>query len=270
MNAREPLYALHERIWHWLQAAGMIVLLLSGFALHFPDRFGVFGSMATAIGVHSWTGFALILNAFLGLFYHLTADKYHHFLPKMDDFTGGAVRQARFYLYGIFKGEPHPFETDPRHKLNPLQKITYLALLNVLLPYQIVTGALMWGANRWPEGFERFGGLRVLGPAHTLGAYLFLAFVIGHIYLATTGTTPASLIRAMIVGFEEPATRRRKAAETAQPEEARDNPAPDADALPQRGVLQPGGGDAEVRDEPGHLVAREADLHQAARPNSAP
>ena len=202
MNAPEPLYALHERIWHWLQAAAMILLVLTGFAIHYPDRFGILGSMARAVSWHSWVGFALILNAFLGLFYHLTADKYHHFLPKMNDFTGGAVRQARYYLYGIFKGEPHPYETDPRHKLNPLQKITYLALLNVLLPYQIVTGVLMWGANRWPTAFERSGGLKVLGPAHTLGAYFFLAFLIGHIYLATTGHTPWSLLRAMITGYE--------------------------------------------------------------------
>jgi thiosulfate reductase cytochrome b subunit len=107
-------------------------------------------------------------------------------------------------MYGIFKGEPHPYETDARHKLNPLQKFTYLALLNVLLPYQIVTGVLMWGATRWPTLFERAGGLRVLGPAHTLGAYLFLAFLIGHIYLATTGHTPWSLFRAMITGYEFP------------------------------------------------------------------
>jgi len=205
MSASKPLYALHERIWHWLQATAMIVLILSGFAIHYPDRFGILGSMARAVSWHSWIGFALILNAFLGLFYHLTANKYHHYLPEMDDFTGGAVRQARFYLYGIFKGEPHPYEIDPRHKLNPLQKVTYLALLNILLPYQIVTGVLMWGANRWPSAFQAMGGLKVLGPAHTLGAYLFLSFLIGHIYLATTGRTPWSHLRSMITGWEEPA-----------------------------------------------------------------
>jgi Ni/Fe-hydrogenase b-type cytochrome subunit len=214
MNASEPLYALHERIWHWLQAAGMLVLLLSGFAIHYPDRFGVFGSMANAVRLHSWIGFALILNAFLGLFYHLTAEKYHHFLPRMNDFTVGAMRQARFYLYGIFRAAPHPFEPDPRHKLNPLQKITYLALLNVLLPFQIVTGLLLWGANRWPSTFAAVGGLKVLAPAHTLGAFLFLAFVIGHVYLATTGDTPLSLLRAMITGFEEAPLARADVSET--------------------------------------------------------
>jgi thiosulfate reductase cytochrome b subunit len=201
MNTTSPLYSLHERIWHWLQAAGMILLILTGMAVHYPDRFPILGSMANAVRWHSWIGFALIVNAFLGIFYHVTAEKYHHFLPRMDDFTGAAIRQARFYFYGIFKGEKHPFDADPRRKLNALQKITYLLLLNILLPFQIITGILMWGADRWPELFARIGGLWFLAPAHTLGSYLFLAFLIGHIYLSTTGTTPRTLLRAIITGY---------------------------------------------------------------------
>lgn len=202
MTPTSPIYSLHERIWHWLQAVAILLLILTGVAIHYPDRFGIFGSMAIALRLHWWIGFALVLNAFLGIFYHVTAEKYHHFLPRMDDFTEAAIRQARFYVYGIFKGETHPLDSDPRHKLNPLQKITYLALLNILLPFQIVTGVLMWGADRWPQAFERVGGLWVLGPAHTLGAYLFTSFLLGHLYLATTGATPWSLIRTMVRGSE--------------------------------------------------------------------
>ena len=110
MKPAAPLYSLHEKIWHWLQAAAMILLILTGMAIHYPDRFGILGSLANAIRFHVWLAAALILNAFLGAFYHLTAEKYHHYLPRMDDFTGAAVRQARFYLYGIFKGERHPLE----------------------------------------------------------------------------------------------------------------------------------------------------------------
>ncbi len=197
------LYSLHERIWHWLTAVGMILLILTGFAVHFPDRFGILGSMANAVRWHTWIGFGLIVNALLGIFYHVTAEKYHHFLPSIDDFTDLAVRQARFYLYGIFKGEQHPLETDARHKLNPLQKITYLILLNFLLPFQIVTGVVLWGAERWPRVIASLGGLWFLAPAHTLGAYLFLAFLIGHLYLGTTGATPLTLFRAMVTGSPE-------------------------------------------------------------------
>ena len=35
--------------------------------------------------------------------------------------------------------------------MNPIQKLTYFGILNVLLPLQIITGALMWGVQRWPE-----------------------------------------------------------------------------------------------------------------------
>lgn len=202
MKSEAPLYSLHERIWHWLQAGVMILLIASGLAIHYPDRFGIFGSMANAIRLHAWLAAALILNAFLGIFYHITAGKYHHFLPTLDDFTAAAMRQAHFYMKGIFRGERHPLGTDPKRKLNALQKITYLALLNILLPYQILTGLLLWGADRWPATFDRAGGLWVLAPAHTLGSYLFLAFLVAHIYLATTGPTPTALLRAITAGGE--------------------------------------------------------------------
>lgn len=200
MNSSTPFYSLHERIWHWLQSAAIVLLVLSGFAIHYPDRFGSSGFMATSIRWHNWLGFALLVNGFLGIFYHVTAEKYHHFLPHADDFSSAAVRQARYYLYGIFKKEKHPLDSDPRHKLNPLQKITYLALLNILLPFQIASGVLLWGAERWPALFRKAGGFWVVAPAHTLGAFAFLAFLIGHIYLATTGETPLTLLRAMITG----------------------------------------------------------------------
>ena len=51
-----------------------------------------------------------------------------------------SIEQALFYLRGIFKGAPHPFEKTPTKKLNPLQQLTYFAILNVLLPLQGLTG----------------------------------------------------------------------------------------------------------------------------------
>ena len=69
MNYPSPSYSLHERIWHWLQASAILLLILTGLAIHYPDRLALLGSMANAIRCHSWIGLALILNAFLGIFY---------------------------------------------------------------------------------------------------------------------------------------------------------------------------------------------------------
>jgi thiosulfate reductase cytochrome b subunit len=81
--------------------------------------------------------------------------------------------------------------------------VTYFGLLNVLLPLQVITGALMWGAQHVPGLTEFFGGLPLLAPFHTLIAWLLATFVVLHVYMTTTGHTPLANIRAMIFGWDE-------------------------------------------------------------------
>jgi len=56
----------------------------------------------------------------------------------------------------------------------------------VLLPFQIITGALMWGVQQWPQIATMLGGLPFLAPLHTLIAWLLATFVVAHVYLTTT------------------------------------------------------------------------------------
>jgi len=190
---RVYLYTRYERIWHWVQALVIILLLVTGLELHNPEALPLFG-FANAVAVHTVLGFLLIANAFLGLFYHLTTGKIREYLPQPRDFVSQAIGQAVYYLRGIFRGDPHPFERRPGRKLNPLQQITYLAILNVLLPLQTVTGLLIWARPEWSGN---------LGPVHTLAAWSFGAFILLHVYLTTTGHTPTSNLEAMITGWDE-------------------------------------------------------------------
>jgi thiosulfate reductase cytochrome b subunit len=192
---RVELYSLYQRVWHWLQAFVILGLLWTGLGLHNP---GLATGLAfeTALRVHIVLGVALIANAVLGLFYHLTTGRLREYVPEPQDFFSLAFRQAKYYLHGIFRGAPHPFQRRPGRKLNPLQQVTYLAILNLLLPLQAITGVLLWAA---PAGIA----IGTLGPVHTLGAWLFGAFLILHVYLTTTGPTPTAHLRTMIVGWEE-------------------------------------------------------------------
>ena len=196
------MYAMYERFWHWLQAIAIIGLIFTGLIIHAPSVFGMV-SFAAAVYIHNALAFILLVNAFLAVFYHFTSGEIRRYLPEPKGFFSQAVEQASFYLKGIFKGEKHPFEKNPEVRLNPLQKITYLAILNILLPLQIVTGALIWGAQHFPEFLDEIGGLGLLVPIHSLMAWFFAAFLIMHIYLTTTGYTPLAAIKAMIVGWED-------------------------------------------------------------------
>ena len=42
-----------------------------------------------------------------------------------------------------------------------------------------------------------------LAPFHTLIAWTFAAFIIGHVYLTTTGHEPLEGIKGMVTGWEE-------------------------------------------------------------------
>lgn len=194
------MYTTYERIWHWLQALAIILLLLTGIEIH-VTRMGIL-DFALAVRVHNVLGFLVLANAIFAAFFHLASGEIQQYLPRPQGFFGQAIRQAQYYLGGIFRGEPHPFEKRPDRKLNPLQQVTYLMILNVLLPLQVITGILIWGAQRWPAVDGMLGGLTFLAPLHAFGAWMFAAFLLMHVYLTTTGPTPLAHLQAMVVGWE--------------------------------------------------------------------
>jgi len=200
---RMYMYDAYERLWHWLQAGAILMLIFTGLVIHKPHIFGVF-SFAYVVQVHNVLGFILLINAALALFYTVASGTIKRFLPEPKGFFGRAVAQTMYYSRGIFAGERHPLEKTKERRLNPLQQITYLAILNILLPAQVITGVLIWGMQEWPQLAASLGGLPVLAPVHTLLAWAFSAFIVMHIYLTTAaGETAGAGIKSMVTGWED-------------------------------------------------------------------
>ena len=194
------LYTRYERFWHWMQAVVIGILIFSGIVIHWPTSSATFGWMIVA---HNVTAAILVLNALVALVDSVATGSVKRFIPHPQGFFSQAIDQTVYYAKGIFLGEPHPHEKRVGARLNPLQQATYLVILNILLPLQIITGILIWGAQRWPEFTSALGGLGFLLPFHNLIAWFFAAFLILHIYLTTTGATPLASIKGMVTGWEE-------------------------------------------------------------------
>jgi thiosulfate reductase cytochrome b subunit len=200
---RVYMYDAYERLWHWLQAGAILMLIFTGLIIHKPHFFGIF-SFSYIVQVHNVLGFILLINAALALFYTVASGTIKRFLPAPKGFFGRAIAQTMYYSRGIFAGEPHPLEKTREHRLNPLQQITYLAILNVFLPAQVITGVLIWGMQEWPHLAASLGGLPVLAPVHTFLAWAFSAFIVMHVYLTTAaGDTAGAGIKSMISGWED-------------------------------------------------------------------
>jgi thiosulfate reductase cytochrome b subunit len=196
------MYDAYRRFWHWLQTAAIVILLFTGLIIHRPDIFGAF-SFRGVVTLHNVLAAILVINALLSIFYHVANNRMQEYIPRPYGFFDDAITQAKYYIGGIFKGEGHPFEKRPDNRMNPIQKITYFGILNVLLPLQMITGALMWGVQKWPLFANALGGLPFLAPFHSLVAWMFGTFIVVHVYMTTTGATPLEATRAMITGYEE-------------------------------------------------------------------
>ena len=190
------LYARFERLWHWLQTILIIILLLTGFEVH--GTFSLFG-FKSAVEVHDFVGLTWLIAFAFFAFWIITTGEWRQYIPT----TKKMISVVRYYMYGIFRGEPHPVPKRKEAKHNPLQRIVYLILAAILLPVQMVTGFLYWGYNSWVDWGLPWLSLEVVALIHLAGAFAILSFVVVHVYMITTGHTIFAHTRAMITGWEE-------------------------------------------------------------------
>ncbi len=189
------LYKRFERFWHWVQALLVILLALTGFDIHY--HLGIFG-YRQAVELHGTFAWAFVILVVFAVFWHFTTGEWRQYIPQWSQVPA----MIRYYTSGIFKGEPHPTKKTEISKLNPLQRLAYAGLKIVIIPVMVVSGFLYYYYNDWPSlGIHL--KLGSVAKIHTFFAFLFVAFLVGHLYLTTTGETIFSNIKAMITGWEE-------------------------------------------------------------------
>lgn len=201
---RVYIHPLPVRIWHWINAVGFVLLILTGLTIRYADVLHVV-SFATAVDIHNAVGFALVANYFIWLCFYLFTDKITVYHPELSPskYFRDSLRQALYYGYGIFKGKPNPHHVSAYHKFNALQSTMYQVIMIVLVPLQFYTGILLWDPSTFAGSVEFLGGVRVVASIHVVLFIFFFAFIFGHVYLASLGHTPGAHFKAMLTGYEE-------------------------------------------------------------------
>lgn len=197
---RVYIFKRFERFWHWSQAALIITMLLTGFEVH--GSYKVLG-WQQAGNVHTTAAWALIVLWAFAIFWHFTTGEWKQYKPT----TEKIIAVMRYYAFGIFSpGAHHPFRTTQLTKHNPLQRLAYLFVKLFINPLVWISGLLyLYYHELGAYGVGGLTGLQLgaIAVAHTLGAFLMLAFLIVHVYFATTGHTPLAHIKAMVTGWED-------------------------------------------------------------------
>lgn len=198
------VHPLPVRIWHWANALFFILLIVSGLQIRYLGSMSLM-SFRTAVIVHNWVGFALIGNFGIWLLFYLFSERNKAYHPEFNllKLFRECFRQARYYGYGMFRGEANPHHIDPYSKFNPLQRMLYQILMLMLLPLQFFTGVLLWDVKRFSDIVDMLGGVRVVDTVHVLIFIFFVFYMFFHPYLATLGHTPMAHINAMVTGYED-------------------------------------------------------------------
>jgi len=199
------LHPLPIRIWHWVNALAFIILIVTGAQVRFGNVMHLF-SFETAVTIHSLTGFILVGNYFIWLVYYLLTGNIKIYIPPLNhpvEFAKKAIVQAKFYGGGIMVGSHNPHHSTPDHKFNPMQQVSYLMIMVLLIPLQLITGLLLWDPKLFSPIINVAGGIQIIEIVHVLLWIFFSAFIIVHFYLATLGHTTWAHIIAMFTGFEE-------------------------------------------------------------------
>lgn len=185
-------------ITHWINLVAMVVLLVTGFMIHFP----VAGTMGVCRGAHIFFGIVLFINCIcrvvMAFFVRSaptggtrkTVTDYKTWLPQKDNrHQGGA-----WIKYYLFLKKDHPLAA----KLGVPQKISYL-MIPVLIVLMFYTGLCLWGTTmEWPicqAGIAALGGTMSVRIIHYFGMFVFICFMFIHIYLANVeGLAPTFLM----------------------------------------------------------------------------
>lgn len=201
MSVRIYLLPLWIRIWHWTNALLIITLTITGVSLHFADPKLPLVEFSLAARIHDVAGISLVVLYVFFVIANIVTGNWWQYVPKPPGVLERCKVQARWYLIGMFKGEPHPYRVSEEANFNALQAISYWMIMYAVLPVMLLTGIIFLLPELAPDRFFGFDGLLPVAILHYITGAIIVMFMIAHIYLGTTGQTATSMFKTMITGW---------------------------------------------------------------------
>ena len=204
MSDRIYLLPVWIRLWHWANALLIITLAITGISLHFADPKLPLVEFSLAARIHDVAGVALVALYAFFVVANIVSGNWWQYVPKPPGVLERCKVQARWYLIGIFKGEPHPYRVSEEANFNAMQAITYWVMMYLVMPLMLITGVLFLYPEFAPDRFFGFDGLLPIAMLHYITGAVIIMFMISHMYLGTTGKTATSMFKTMVTGWYEP------------------------------------------------------------------
>lgn len=199
------LYPKWIRAWHIINALMFLILIVTGLSMQYTDKANPAYIVGFAKAV-KWHNFAaLILTASYVVFVvgNAVTKNGRYYRIERENFLADLIKQLKYYSFGMFRGEKHPFPVTFERKFNPLQKFSYILAMYVGMPLLILSGIVLLFPEIAINIIPGMSGLVISDVIHITMGFFLSVFMIIHIYTCTLGAKPTSLFRGILSGYHE-------------------------------------------------------------------
>ncbi len=199
-NTKLYFYPVWLRIWHGVNALGIILLIITGFSLQSGIESKVI-NFNMAVNVHNIAGIVVTLNYLFFFIGNIITQNVKFYLIKPMGFLKRPMKQAYYYAYGMFQGMKAPYPLSEKRKFNPLQKYAYVAVMYLVVPIVIITGFALLFPEIILEKVYTLSGVFLTAVTHSAAGFFISIFLVIHIYVASIGKSPAENFKSIITGW---------------------------------------------------------------------
>lgn len=164
------------RVMHYIHWICMVLLGVSGLYIHRPFAAGWMGTMRT---MHFIAMYIVLINLVVRIYWSIFGTKgdIKRYLPEKEN----KGKLIPIVLYYLFIKKEHPATA----KYNPLQKMTYVSWILLLILQGLTGFALYWPNVSFFSSLNTMvGGLMTVRMIHFLIMWLFILTVAIHVYLS--------------------------------------------------------------------------------------
>lgn len=197
------LYPKWIRLWHVFNAVLFIILIITGLSMQYTDKqnYAIVVGFAKAVRLHNFAAILLTINYIIFVSGNTFTKNGNYYKIDKKGLVSELVTQMKYYGWGMFKGEKHPFPVTEERKFNPLQKFSYVLAMYVAVPLVIISGIGLLFPGITVTGLFGISGMIYTVILHITMGFFLSIFMIIHIYTCTLGSKPTSLFRGMITGY---------------------------------------------------------------------
>jgi thiosulfate reductase cytochrome b subunit len=158
---------------------------------------------AKAVKWHNFAALVLTASYIAFILGNTLTGNGKYYRISRENFWSDLMKQLRYYSFGMFRGEKHPFPVTMERKFNPLQKFTYFLAMYLGMPLLIISGVVLLFPEIVLNNVFGMSGLLINDVLHITTGFLLSIFMVIHIYTCTLGSKPSSLFWGMISGYHE-------------------------------------------------------------------